>query len=162
MRDLEVREERDGDEPPEGLEGDGGEGDDEEANVPSDTEPVGWGRERLAEGGLVARSHVGNLKGAEQAGGERRPRGGVEPGGEREPGEESGVRDPVEDGIEEGAGRRGAQRGACDLAIDAVDDRGDLREDTAPDEHRRPFVPGRERASSDAREHEGEKSGGVR
>jgi hypothetical protein len=114
---------------------------------------VGWGRERLAEGGFVARSHVGNLKGAEQAGGERRPRGGVEPGG---------VRDPVEDGIEEGAGRRGAQRGACDLAIDAVDDRGDLRQETAPDERRRPFVPDRERARSEEHEHEGDKSGGVR
>lgn len=41
MNNLEVREERNGDEPPEGLEGDGGDGDDEEANVPSDTEPVG-------------------------------------------------------------------------------------------------------------------------
>ena len=162
MSDLEVREDRDGDEPPEGLEGDGGDGDDKEANVPSDTEPVGWRRERLAEGGLVARSHVGNLKGAEQGGGERRPRGGVEPGGKREPGEEGGVRNPVEDGIEEGAGRRGALRGASDLAINAVDDRGDLREDTARDERRRPFVPGRERARGEEREHEGEKSGGVR
>src|SRR5829696_10321881 len=161
MCDFEVREERNGDEPREGLEGDGG-GGDEKANVPSATEPEGWGRERPAEGGLVARSHVGNLQGAEQGGGKRRPRGSVEPGCEREPGEESGVRDPVEDGIEEGAGRRGAQRGAGDLAIDAVDDRGDLREDTAADERRRPFVPGRERAPGEEREHEGEKSGGVR
>ena len=48
---------------------------------------MGWERERLPERGLVARSHVGNLKGAEQGGGERRPRRGVEPGGKREPNE---------------------------------------------------------------------------
>lgn len=105
MGDLEVCKERDGDEASEGLEGEGGEGDDEEANVSPDAEPGGGWRERTAEGGLVACSHVRDEQRAEQGGRQHDPGGGVEAGGEREPGEEGGVRDAVEDSITESAGR---------------------------------------------------------
>ena len=66
-RGLQVREHGDDDQTPQGLQGDGGDCDEEEAHVASETDPIGRSGKRTSKGCLVACAHVGHLQRAERA-----------------------------------------------------------------------------------------------